>query len=494
MIGLIPAARAASWNWRAPNIDPWSVRAIAGIPWETARATIRSMRAAPSSSENSLWLCRWTKPLPDTFPSTDDRPRTADGESQACDSRIAQDRLRAARRQPSAGRCPIRRLSHSSIETYDICPAKWKFQYVERIPRKPSPILSFGNSLHAALESFYRATVPVAPSLEELLAMLDRSWLSEGYPSPEEEARNRSLAVDILTRFHRDNAPTYALPAIVEEKFEIDIDGVPVSGQIDRMDRLPSGGYEILDYKTSRRLPTLDALRKNRQLSIYHLAVRETRGIDPERLTLYFLMHGQPMSVPGRTEADLEATRRHIVTVAERIEAEKFEPKRSALCNWCDFQPICPLFRNAGERLRGESDAEIGAAVDEWVRLHDEVRTLRARMDDLGSTILSFSIRHDYGRLFSGDGPGVERRRRELPADEARVREVLGAIDRLDEVLSVDPVKLARLLERQDLPPEVEDALVAEGGDAPWELRWVDRPRPVGSASADPTPDDAGTA
>src|SRR5215471_17841561 len=45
----------------APYITPWSVRASAGISSSAARATIALMRLAPSSSENSVWLCRWTK-------------------------------------------------------------------------------------------------------------------------------------------------------------------------------------------------------------------------------------------------------------------------------------------------------------------------------------------------------------------------------------------------------------------------------------------------
>jgi CRISPR/Cas system-associated exonuclease Cas4 (RecB family) len=308
--------------------------------------------------------------------------------------------------------------------------------------------------------------------------MLDRNWIPDGYTDAKHEARNRSHAVEILTRFHRDNAASYALPAALEERFEIDVDGVRVSGQIDRMDRLPDGGYEIIDYKTSRRLPDLATVEESLQLSMYHLAAREKWGIDPERLTLYFVVHGQPMSTPGRTDAQIDAVRRHVVTIAERIDAGRFEPKQSKLCDYCDYQPICPVFRNAGERLRGESDAEIGAAVDEWVRLADEAASIRERMRELETTLLPFSLRHDYARLFTAEGPGIERRRREVRTDEERVRRALGALGRLDEVLSVDAAKVARFLEGQDIPPEVEDELLREA-ETGWELRRVDRPARV---------------
>src|SRR5215510_11002362 len=44
----------------APYIAPWSVMARAGIPSSAARATMALIRLAPSSSENSVWLWRWT--------------------------------------------------------------------------------------------------------------------------------------------------------------------------------------------------------------------------------------------------------------------------------------------------------------------------------------------------------------------------------------------------------------------------------------------------
>lgn len=317
--------------------------------------------------------------------------------------------------------------------------------------------------------------------------MLDRNWIADGYPDPQQEARNRAHAVDILTRFHRDNVATYALPVALEERFAIEVDGVTVSGQIDRMDRHPDGTYEIIDYKTSRRLPSLTTVEQSLQLSMYHLAARETWGIEPSTLTLYFVVHGQPLSTPGRTEAQIQAVRRHVVTIAERIDARRFEPKTSKLCDYCDYQPICPAFRSAGERRRGEGDAAMGARVDEWVRLADDAAAIRQRLRELETEIVPFSIANDYVRLFTADGPGIERRRREIPTDEERVRRALGAIGRLDEVLSVDPAKVARLLEQQDLPPEVEDELLRETEGA-WELRRVDRPA---SVDGDPPSTDA---
>src|SRR5450759_5772768 len=47
----------------APYITPWSVMAKAGISSFAAVSTSAWMRLAPSSSEYSVWLCRWMKVL-----------------------------------------------------------------------------------------------------------------------------------------------------------------------------------------------------------------------------------------------------------------------------------------------------------------------------------------------------------------------------------------------------------------------------------------------
>ncbi len=79
-----------------------------------------------------------------------------------------------------------------------------------------------------------------------------------------------------------------------EEDFELRLepaDGsapVVLHGSIDRIDRLPSGGIEVIDYKTgsTKSQAYVDA---SLQLSIYALACRDALGLGtPERLTLYF--------------------------------------------------------------------------------------------------------------------------------------------------------------------------------------------------------------
>jgi RecB family exonuclease len=207
------------------------------------------------------------------------------------------------------------RLSYSSISTYETCPAKFKFQYEDRVPSQPSPALSFGDSLHRALYHFHNRPVPVAPSLEELHELLDLVWVREGFTADGEERMYRDHGRQVLAQYHRDNADTYRIPAALEFRFHLEVEGVQLNGTIDRLDRIPGGGYEIIDYKTSRRLPPAAVVERDLQLSIYFLAAKEVWGIEPERLTLYFLLPGQRMTT-SRTAGDADELRRRIAVVA----------------------------------------------------------------------------------------------------------------------------------------------------------------------------------
>ncbi|MFM7719117.1 MAG: RecB family exonuclease [Actinomycetota bacterium] len=361
------------------------------------------------------------------------------------------------------------RLSFSSIDTYENCPAKWRFQYVDGLEREPSPALAFGSSVHLALEWFHAQKVPVAPPLDELLRQLGEVWIPEGYADAEEESRYRAHAEAVLARYHADNADPFVLPAAIEQPFRIEIEGVPVTGKIDRLDRLPSGGYEVIDYKTNRKLPPQRKIDGDLQLSIYHLAAREIWGVDPERLTMYYVLPGQRMSTT-RTPAQLDAVRRRVADVAERIEAKRFDPTPNPLCGWCSFQPICPAFRHRADRKAGRTDAEIAETIDEWVRLHHEREATDARIATLAARLLLFAKEHDYRRLFADDGYGAERRPARRTADPEVVRALLEPIGRYDDVLSVDPEKLAALADEGGLPPEVEAALLPDDPDGPEEL------------------------
>jgi putative RecB family exonuclease len=370
-------------------------------------------------------------------------------------------------------------LSYSKIDTYETCPAKFRFQYEDRVPGRPSPVLSFGDSLHQALFHFHNRPVPVAPTLAELHELLEAVWVSNGFESEAEERMYLDHGRQILAQYHLENAGSFRIPAALEHRFSIEVEGVQVQGVIDRMDRIPGGGYEIIDYKTNRRLPPMSRIDQDLQLSIYWLAAREIWGIEPEKLTLYYLLPGQRMTTT-RTAQQADDLKRRIAVVAERIAAGKFEPRENPLCNWCDYQALCPVFRHKYEKEQGDPAPRMTEIADQWVDVKRQVRVAYRRLDELNGLINAFCEEHNYRKLYTSDGAAIERRPQHVTApDERRLREILEPLGLWEQVLSVDPQKVSALVESRKLPPDVEDAVLASREEVRTQYAlWLREPKP----------------
>src|SRR5215467_14488140 len=74
-----------------------------------------------------------------------------------------------------------RTISVSQVNAYLACPLKYRFQYVDKIPR-PWRIaaMAFGSSVHAAVEWFHRERLAGrSPSHAEVLQVFDADWYAQ---------------------------------------------------------------------------------------------------------------------------------------------------------------------------------------------------------------------------------------------------------------------------------------------------------------------------
>lgn len=355
------------------------------------------------------------------------------------------------------------RLSFSAVSTYQNCPLSYKFIYKDKKPIKKKPALSFGSSLHAALAKFYSVEIPKPPSLDDLLHHLSKNWKTEGYKDSSEEKLYYEHAKKVLNTFYQANIDNFRIPAAIEHKFQVELDGCTLAGIIDRMDKLESGGYEIIDYKTARKLPPQSRVDSDLQLSIYHLAAEKVWGIKPEKLTLYFLIPNQRMSTT-REKSDIDRTKRLIHQTLENITAEKFDPQENALCPWCDFQPTCPVFRHKfvqeEELTKERQDAiEIEKVIEEYADLKREKDNIQEKMEELAETIHSYCERHSLSRLYS-EKAIISRSTRLTPNyDVAKLKEILEPLGLWEQILKVDNRSLKNLLESNSVAEEIKNAI-----------------------------------
>ena len=265
------------------------------------------------------------------------------------------------------------RLSFTRVDTFEQCPRRFRYQYVDGLPQAPAPQLSFGSSIHAALEWLYDRKHPVLPSLEETLQALYDAWDSSGYVELDREEQMRAYehARSVVAAFHaRVEREGFRLPAATEAWFELPVgEDIIVVGSIDRVDVDDDGTLRIVDYKTNRRARTRAQVRTSLQLAIYALAARELYGRLPGSVGLDFVVPGVRVDV-GTDELDLDAVPERLRQVARRIRAGEDTPTPNRLCDWCDFRTICPAWVGPGVT---EGTEVLGRAVQERDRLRRSV-------------------------------------------------------------------------------------------------------------------------
>ncbi|HUH08113.1 MAG TPA: PD-(D/E)XK nuclease family protein [Egibacteraceae bacterium] len=279
------------------------------------------------------------------------------------------------------------RLSFSRVDTYRTCPLKFRFAYIDELPSQPSPHLSWGSSVHAALEAWWDQKLPQPPPVEVLLQALYDNWDDEGFEGlpREEKLRWYGHAQDVLRRHHERYAPTYVPAVACEEWFELDLgEGIEVVGSIDHIARTQSGGIGIVDWKTNRKAKPRKRVAQSLQLAVYAMAAVELWGQEPEWVALDFVVPGVRVAV-DRAEIDTDAARETILQVAQLVRSEAFDPTPSALCPWCDYRAECPAFAGEGPDLPATALVELKRLRRRRQRDEDRISQLEAIvLDRLG--------------------------------------------------------------------------------------------------------------
>ncbi|HET9102402.1 MAG TPA: ATP-dependent DNA helicase [Solirubrobacteraceae bacterium] len=231
-------------------------------------------------------------------------------------------------------------LSASDIDTYRTCPLKYKFARVFRIPQEPTLHQRFGILVHQVLERFHaRDGAGGPPGLPDLLGLLDAGWRRGGFGDSEEERQLRGKASAALTRYHERFQTEPAQPMWFERQFTFKLGRHMLRGRVDRVDRLPGGEYELIDYKTGRP-KRADQLADDVQLSLYAVGAREAWQLDASQGAYYYVLDDQKVAVPGdRAEWVCDVA----TEVAEGIQSQGFEPTPSySACSMCDYRLVCP--------------------------------------------------------------------------------------------------------------------------------------------------------
>ncbi len=344
------------------------------------------------------------------------------------------------------------RISYSAFDTYQNCPLKYKYQNIDRIRTPKSKEAVFGTVLHDTMKFIHTPGI-LSPTLDQAMEHFSNVWNPVVFENPDEERAAFSQGVRMLQDYYQKNNPADFNIVTLESRFQIEIgpEGARhiISGIIDRIDRTPDG-FEIIDYKTTKKMPTQDKVDHDIQLTVYlqaflSLYPKEIANLGNLKVSLYFLKHGVKLSAP-RTEEQLQETEKVFLETIAHIEAGEFEPHVTPLCDWCGYQNICPMWKHKFKEQRKIDTDEVNSAISEFIELKSAVTLTKERLGKLQKTISDYMQQEGVERVFGENGIIGTTLRKTYKYDEKKLKEILEPLKHWEDVLKVDGVALKNIL------------------------------------------------
>ncbi len=259
-------------------------------------------------------------------------------------------------------------LSVSKVKTFKDCKAKFRFCYVEKLPRKDWDFHIFGKFSHEVLEIFHQKIIEGSLDLFNVLmtsafqaALLNwKDKMSLDQKKEAWEILNKYLYL-LNTQKEQGQLPKFLS---VEKDFYINIDDkILLNGFIDRIQLDPDGILHVADYKTTKNKKFL----KNdyfQLLTYAYIMCLEDPTLQKVRTSYILLRHNFESIVKEFEREEIMSIEQKFLDYADLINSEKlYRPTPTMLCKFCDYTANCEEGTNF---LNKKLVAKNGFGVTSW--------------------------------------------------------------------------------------------------------------------------------
>jgi putative RecB family exonuclease len=376
--------------------------------------------------------------------------------------------------------------SHSRLSTYENCPLQYKLTYIDHIKREKEGIEAFlGNRVHETLKKCYDVLQRTkCPTLDELLECYNGLWYKNWHDSISINNKElnsehyRNLGEKMLESYYRRYIPTCTdLTLGTEMMLNFPLDDASkyrFTGLVDRLARDASGAIWIHDYKTGRHLPGQVDVDQECQLALYQVGVKKRwPDFKDIRLVWHYLAFDCEL-ISTRSEDSLRQLVTDTIKLIDTIEADnKFAPKESLLCDWCDYPDLCPQHKHffLVENLTpNEYLNEPGVnLVNKYATLKQQAAEIDRHMEKVKEALVDYAKRENVNVIKGSDHKARIKfdERLKFPGKNDPERDLLDntliQAGKWSEVSQLDTSALSRIIEHESWSKELIDRVLKYG-------------------------------
>ncbi len=249
-------------------------------------------------------------------------------------------------------------LTPSKVRDYQACPQLYKLKTAIRpTGGGASPSLSFGNSIHSALEEIHTQPTPINL---DCMQILRRHWNVKDYSDARESDLYFTRGLDALQRYMdvmgRPTGQIIGTELYLSRVTRLGDLRVRLGCKVDRLELHPDGVLEVLDYKTNAggQVPTPEFLADDLATFIYYVLVRISYPQFPWVIVSQLNVLTLAKVEVEYHSAKLAVLKQALTNLVREIESGTFEPRPGGMCSWCRMRDHCPAF---------ETDADLDSLI-----------------------------------------------------------------------------------------------------------------------------------
>lgn len=243
------------------------------------------------------------------------------------------------------------RYSATKLNTFKMCPYRYYLTYIKKLPTPQLAVFAFGDTVHKSLQDFQnwaKSNPDTSKYHEKAREIVDQRFST----IPADTMYEVGITKPFVYEYYVEEYVNYFIEKHIYEKsyetekpLQLEFGDIKLTGSIDLF-IVPD---VIIDFKTSKYVPSVSKLIDEFQTRIYSLTV-------PHEVNMMYIYLRKPMKIRSMViGTPNEAIQQEIMQYAQMIQTAKEWPKKYDMCNLCPFKQQCRggKIKDDGETLPG---------------------------------------------------------------------------------------------------------------------------------------------